>query len=236
MTEKQNLTMMVIGAHHDDNELVGGTMLLHKQQGWRVVSVTMTDGRWANGVVSDDNIAVRDQESREAMEILGAEPVFLRFTEGDFQATPEARLALIEDIRKYQPDVLITHPPQDYHSDHMNVSRVVLEAVFQSGNGCMKTKYAPFTPSKLYYCDAWFVPFEPDEYIDISEVFDRKIEALSCHKSQLPAEAVNSGDDMVTFATLRNRVYGIESGVRYAEAFRLVPRLCRQRLSRLLGG
>lgn len=229
--------MMVVGAHHDDNELVGGTMLLHKQQGWRVVSVVMTDGKYANGKACDSNITVRDQESREAMEVLGAEPVFLRFAEGDFQVTPEARLALIDEIRKYQPDVLITHPPQDYHSDHINVSRVVLEAVFQSGNACIETKHAPFTPSKLYYCDAWFVPFEPDEYIDISEVFDRKIEALSCHKSQLPAEVVEAGDDMVTLTTLRNRISGRESGARYAEAFRLVPRpWFGQRLNKLLGG
>ncbi len=29
-------TLMVVGAHHDDNELVGGTMLLHAQARWRV--------------------------------------------------------------------------------------------------------------------------------------------------------------------------------------------------------
>ena len=230
----ESKTIMAIGAHHDDNELSAGTLALHKEAGWRVISVVMADGLSIAGKVAQEHATIRDNESLEAAKMLGMECVFVKLSEGNLQSDSDTQVLLLEQIRKYAPQIVVTHPPCDYHSDHMNTSRCTLEAVLRAFNACVQTEHPPcFTP-KLYYSDAWFVPFLPDEYVDITKFIDLKRDMLGCHKSQLapcgPAE-----DDLLDMAVLQSRVRGVEAGVRYAEAFQLVPNLGSVRLCNLLG-
>lgn len=233
MLKNKAPTIMAVGAHHDDNELVAGTLALHKKAGWRVVSVVMCDGMYVAGKAAKEHIAIRDKESLKAAELLGAECVFLHLHEGNIQANEETHLTLMREIRKYAPDIVIAHPSHDYHLDHMNTGRCTLEAVHLSWNPCVQAELPVCTMPKLYYCDAWFVPFEADEYVDISEFIDLKLDMLRCHESQI--EQV-SGESLIEQARLQSRNRGFEAGVAYAEAFRLVPNLGSVRLSPLLGG
>jgi LmbE family N-acetylglucosaminyl deacetylase len=225
---------MAVGAHHDDNELVAGTLARHKQAGWRVISVVMTDGRAVAGKISDENIAVRDNESLAAAALLGMEPVFLRLREGNLTAADETVQVLVRILRKYQPDVVITHPPKDYHLDHMNTSQAVSDAVLRCGSICFDSDLPPCPAPILYYSAAWLVSFEPDEYVDISDFIDLKLDALRCHKSQIP-EDWKEEDTMLGQARRQCRMRGSESGVKYAEAFRRVPQVGNMRMSELLG-
>ena len=79
MVKDKGPTIMAVGAHHDDNELVAGTLALHKRAGWRVVSVVMSDGMYIAGKAAKEHITIRDKESLRAAELLGAECVFLHF-------------------------------------------------------------------------------------------------------------------------------------------------------------
>ena len=233
MVRDQGPTIMAVGAHHDDNELVAGTLALHKKLGWRVVSVVMSDGMYIAGKAAKDHIPIREKESLKAGELLGAECVFLHLQEGDIQVDRETCMALTREIRTYSPEIVITHPRHDYHVDHMNTSKCTLEAVHSSWNPCVQSEL-PFVPMpKLYYCDAWFVPFKADEYVDISEFIDLKLDMLRCHESQIDQV---SGENLVEQARIQSRHRGLEAGVAYAEAFRLVPNLGSVRLSSLLGG
>ena len=227
-------TIMAVGAHHDDNELIAGTLALHKEAGWRVISVVMINGLYIADKAAPEHAKIRENESLEAAKILDMECVFLKLPEGNLDPGSDTQMLLLEQIRKYAPQIVITHPPRDYHNDHMNTSRCTFEAVLKSWNPCVQTKHPPCPKPKLYYCDGWFVPFTPDEYVDISKFVELKRDMLGCHKSQLtpcdPAE-----DNMLDMAILRNRVRGVEAGVRYAEAFQLVPNLGSVRLCNLLG-
>jgi len=227
-------TIMAVSAHHDDNELIGGTLARHKEAGWRVISVVMTDGMYIAGKVAQEHAKIRENESLEAAKILDMECAFLKLSEGNLQSDSNTQILLLEQIRKFAPQIVVTHPPRDYHSDHMNSSRCTLEAVLKASSPCVQTEHPPCPTPKLYYCDAWFVPFSPDEYVDITKFIDFKRDMLRCHKSQLapcgPAE-----DNMLDMAILQSRVRGIEAGVGYAEAFQLVPNLGSLRLCNLLG-
>ena len=233
MAENERPTIMAVGAHHDDNELVAGTLALHKKGGWRVILVVMSDGMYIAGKAAKEHVAIRDKESLGAAELLGAECVFLHFDEGHLQANDEIRISLMKQIRKYAPQIVITHPDHDYHLDHMNTSRCTLEAVHLSWNPCVEPQLPACAMPKLYYCDAWFVPFEADEYVDISEFIDLKLDMLGCHESQVDQV---SGESMIEQARIQSRNRGLEAGVAYAEAFRLVPNLGSVRLSQFLGG
>jgi len=227
--------MLVVGAHHDDNELCAGTITRHIRAGWRVVSVVATNGRYTQSAVSDANIEIRNDESRAAAELLGVEPVFLGFHEGGFMDFEAARHALARCIRKYRPDVILTHPQRDYHTDHMVVSR----AVHDAWHICLTASFDCEEPimekcPDLYYCDAWFVPFEPDLYVDVADFMEIKAQALACHKSQLGPDGPAPGD-MIDMERVRARYRGIEGGMEFAEAFRFVPRLGKVRTAELLG-
>lgn len=225
-------TIMFIGAHHDDNELMAGTMARHREAGWRVVSVVITDGRWGRGTVSDENIEIRNEESREAAKLLGIEPVFLGFREAGFRNTPEAAETLVEQMVAYQPRVIVTHPPLDYHFDHMQTSACVRDASYLCMTSAIGGRPMP-RPPRLYYCDAWFLPFEPDVYVDVSAYESLKKEALAVHESQLPEDGRIAGS-MIEHEMVRARHRGIEAGCQLAEAYRIDRRLGDVRMAPLL--
>jgi LmbE family N-acetylglucosaminyl deacetylase len=140
------------------------------------------------------------------------------------ECTPRQRLLVVELIRRHRPKLIITHPPRDYHLDHEMTSHIVEQAVLQCHNACVETDSPPCAAMPLlYYCDAWFVPFEPDEYVDIGAHMDLKLRMLACHRSQLPEHGSEEGD-MLDLARLQSRYRGVEAAVRFAEAFRLAPR------------
>ena len=223
-------TLMLVGVHHDDNEgLAGGLICRHRKAGWRVVSVVMTNGRFSRGTFSEEHIEVRNRESLEAAKVLDMETVFLGFREAGFRATPEACDALVEQILRYRPKVIVTHPPRDYHFDHMSTSQCVLEATHL----CPLAGVADLPLPRLYYCDAVHMPFEPDVYVDISDFVETKSRAQACHASQFPKEGAGA-PTIIDLALAKARCRGIESGVRHAEAFRFVPKLAQARMAELL--
>lgn len=225
MSEGSKRSIMAIGAHHDDNELIAGTLSLHKSMGWNIISVVVTDGQWIRGKVAPEHVKIREAESVEAAALLGMQCVFLRLPEGQLQCSNAERRIIIEEIRKHQPEIVVTHPPHDYHIDHEMTSRVVEAAVAQSSNACVVTETVPCHARPiLYYSDAWFESFEPDEYVDITEQMDLKLRMLSCHRSQLPLHGSEEGD-MIDLARLQSRFRGVAAGVRYAEAFRIASRV-----------
>ncbi len=225
---------MAVGAHPDDNEIIAGTLAMHKKTGWRVVSVVMTDGMYIDGKAAKENIPIRERETIAAAEVIGSIPEFLHFKEGEFQPTEESRYALTRLIRKYAPEIIITHPPEDYHMDHISTSRCTREALHLSWNPTVEPETPVCAMPKLYYADPWFVPFTPDEYVDITGVFEQKIKAYSCHKSQLNNIGRNEGS-LIGVTEIRDQYRGIEAGVKYAEAFQLVPTFGSVRLTKLLG-
>jgi len=227
-------TIMFVGAHHDDNELMAGTIARHRGAGWNIVSMVMTNGSWTHKGVSDDNIEIRNDESRAAAELLGMESVFLGLHEGILEHTMETCRAVVAVLRRSRPDVVVTHPPRDYHADHMATSRTVEDAVYRAGCPAFDVPGPPHGGIQLYYCDAWAMPFEPDTYIDVTDYAELKREALACHKSQLVG-GVPTRSDMIDIELTRSRYRGFESGFDYAEAYRFVPRPGSIRNAELLG-
>jgi LmbE family N-acetylglucosaminyl deacetylase len=224
---------MLIGAHHDDNELMSGTIAQHRQAGWRVVSVVMTNGRWVRGDMDDKHIEIRNNESRDAAKLLDIEPVFLGFGEGVIRETEATCRGVITVIRKYRPTVVITHPPHDYHADHMATSRSVFDAMYRCDSVAYDCDEPPCPGPQLYYSDAWAMPFQPDVYVDVSAHVDLKRQALALHVSQITPQGPQHGD-MIDVEMTRARQRGIEAGVEYAEAYQFVPRPGHVRMANVL--
>ena len=222
---------MVIYAHPDDAEFgAAGTVARWTGEGVEVVYLLVTNG--ASGS-SDPNMTreklvdIRLQEQRDAANVLGVKEVIpLGFEDGYLYPTLELRKAVSREIRKFQPDVIITpHDPamrtwQTFyinHPDHIAVGEVVFRAINpDASSGLMFPELwqdeglQPFLPHALFVSN-----FEKGStYVDITDTIDRKIEALLCHRSQ-----IEKPGDIEPFVRERAKAIGQRAGYAWAEGF-----------------
>ncbi|NQV24871.1 MAG: PIG-L family deacetylase, partial [Rhodopirellula sp.] len=126
------LRILVIGAHPDDCEITcGGTAALYRQAGHVVRFVSLTNGESGHHkIFGDELIAIRRAEARAAAETIGIESEVLNFRDGRLEPSFDARCVLIRLIREFNPDLVLTHRPNDYHPDHRYTSQLVCDAAY----------------------------------------------------------------------------------------------------------
>ena len=141
----------------------------------------------------------------------------LKINSGD----PLQQEKLVEIVRIAQPDMIITHYPDDYMPDHCETSKLVFYASFASSCPNYRTQSSCFEPVvPIYYMEtAGAMGFIPEEYVDISDYLDLKLEAIRCHKSQAQWLDDHDGFNMEEFATVVGRLRGIQCNRQYAEGF-----------------
>jgi LmbE family N-acetylglucosaminyl deacetylase len=182
----------VIGAHPDDADfLAGGLTALLTAQGHLVKFVSVSNGNMGHQSILPEELAPRRfQEATNAAHVVGAEFECLYENDGMIYVTPSAVGKVIRCIRKFNPEVIITHRPYDYHRDHRYTGQLVMDSSYM----LMVPHYYPETlpqtrqlPFIFYGFDKFEQPspFRPDVIVDIGETYDVKIQGLSCHESQM---------------------------------------------------
>lgn len=226
---------LVIAAHPDDVDFgAAGTVATWAAEGTQVTYCLCTNGD-AGGfdpAVPRDQIAgIRQEEQRAAAKEVGAnDVVFLGYPDGQLAATFELRRDLSRVIRQVRPDrVLIQSPEISWdrlpasHPDHRAAGEAALAAVYPDARN-------PFTHTSLLEdegLDAWTVHDlwvmggpTPNHWVDITDVFDKKVAALRHHASQ-----TSHMDDLEGllhgWATNQAGAAGLPDG-RLAEPFRRV--------------
>jgi LmbE family N-acetylglucosaminyl deacetylase len=200
---------MVVMAHPDDAEFgCSGTVATWIRDGWDVYYVVCTD---ATGGGPDDATdlslaarqhtnATRKAEQREACAILGVKDViFLDKPDGILQPTIELRRDLVRLYRTYRPLRLICQSPERtwkpayligrYHPDHLAAGTAAMAAMYpasQNGWDFPELLAEGLKPHKIRELYVMGAP-EVNHAVDISAVFDLKVEALRAHRSQLAA-------------------------------------------------
>ena len=228
------MRILAIGAHSDDmDEFCGGTLALYVRQGHSVAICCLTDGR-ANGNVSpvEKLVETRKREFEASAALIGASQTFwLGFPVGRLERSMAARQVLEEIFIQYKPDVIITHPADDYHPDHTATHALVMDASQETWS---ESGYAA-----ILFCESeGGLNFIPDEYVDISAVFDLKLKMMDVHRSQwdwgpdpLTGKVENFLYDDVNAL---GRFYGMQVMVQYAEAFQVCRKMGRIRAARML--
>ncbi|HIJ65648.1 MAG TPA: PIG-L family deacetylase [Candidatus Hydrogenedentes bacterium] len=221
-------TVLAVGAHPDDVECYsGGTMLRLAHEGWRTVVCVATNGDKGHETLSSAELAqVRAQEANAAAEVLGAELIMLGFEDGRLEADITARDAAIDVFRRVRPDLVITHPPEDYHPDHLAISRLVADASYLASAPLIETGHPPAdAPFSIWLAEPYGgLDFVPERFMDITPFYDRKLEALGKHGSQLAWMRAHDGRDLRDMVRIMAEFRGLQSGVKYAEAFRTLRR------------
>jgi N-acetylglucosamine malate deacetylase 1 len=186
-----NLRILVIGAHPDDCEWVaGGITARYTRLGHHVKLVSLSNGDAGHLEMSGAPLARRRRdEAAAAAKALGAESLVLDHHDGTLLPTLELRSEVIQIIREYKPDLVMSHRPNDYHPDHRYTGVVVQDAINMVIVGNL-VPYAPalhYIPVMVYLWDHFQkpYPFIPDILVDIDEVYEQKIDGLHCHTSQM---------------------------------------------------
>jgi N-acetylglucosamine malate deacetylase 1 len=226
--------LLAVMAHPDDAEiLVGGTLFLLRDLGWELGILTMTAGDCGSATVSRREIAwIRYREAQKAASLLGASYSCAGLVDAEVFANAENFRRIVECMRQFDPDVVITHSPQDYMLDHEETSRLARGATFAIAVPNYDTRQNPpakisrATPA-LYYADAveGTEPLGqrllPHFYVDVTKQISKKREMLACHASQRDWLRSHHGlDEYLDQMTVWAAGFGRESGFEYAEGFR----------------
>lgn len=232
------MQVMGIGAHPDDLELLcGGTLARYSQEGHKVTMVSLTNGDKGHDSLPPQEIsAIRKEEFARSASIIKAQAFCMDISDEFLINDLKTRMLLVDVIRRFKPDLIITHAPSDCHVDHQNTSTLVFEAASLSFVPAVKTDYPAhpvFMP--IYYMDTLLgLSFIPEEFVDITEIFHVKKKMLLEHKSQLEMMSSRIGSDLVDVIEVASRFRGLQAGVKYAEAFRLLRAGLRTPTKRLL--
>ena len=184
------LRILVIGAHPDDCEYkAGGVAALYRQLGHQICFVSVTNGESGHHRLrGEELIRIRREEAAAAARVLGIEHQVLNHRDGALQPTLEARFELIGLIRRYRPDLILTHRPNDYHPDHRATSQLVCDSAYMVTVPPIVPEVPALrdNPVIAYLSDDFTrpYPFSPDVVVDIEPVIETAIEALACHRSQ----------------------------------------------------
>ena len=232
------MTILAFGAHPDDIELqCAGTLALYARQGHRVFMAVATNGDMGNFDIEPEELArVREREFRASCAVIGAIPIWMGYPDELLQNSIENRLRFVDVLRQVDPDLVITHGPNDYHPDHRYTNQLVWDALPLAGVGNLKTSL-PATRRQvaLYFMDnLGGVNFAPTELVDITETIAIKKEMLSQHASQLRIFQELLGVDLLDMVETIAKFRGYQAGSCYAEGFTKIEAWYRGVSRRLL--
>lgn len=232
--QRQTPSLLAVMAHPDDAEiLIGGTLLHLKELGWRLGIVTMTSGDCGSATHTKEEIArIRYNEAKAAADYLGAWYECAGLWDVEIFVNADSLRRVVELMRRFDPDVVITHAPVDYMLDHEETSRLARGAAFALAMPLYQTHSA--TPARpiahtpaLYYADpvegidAQGQRITPQFYVDITDTIEHKRELLSHHASQRDWLRAHHGvDEYLNRMTEWAARYGQECGCAYAEGLR----------------
>lgn len=202
------MRILAIGAHPDDLEIFCyGLLAAFKARGDELSLAVATDGAAGTVAGQDDSLAKRRaEETTTALLKLGA-PELLGLPDGALATAANGRKVIAEHIRRVAPDLIVTHDPTDYHTDHRVLSSLI-------------TELAGFSCAVLYADTLMGVGFTPQFYVDITAWQAEKQAAILAHESQVPQRFADG-------AALLNRFRAAQCNApdgHYAEAYRTSAR------------
>ena len=221
------LDILVLASHPDDAELgCGGTIARHVSLGHKVGIVDFTRGELGTRGTPQ----MREKEAADSARILGLSVrENLNLKDGFFQNDKENQMAVIKAIRKYRPEIVLANAVYDRHPDHGKGSELAYDSSFLAGLAKIETKddnlpQQPWRPNVVYhYIQSQSIP--PDFIIDISNFWEKKMEAVRAFKTQFydpaskEANTYISNPGFLKLLESRANEFGHAIGVIYGEGF-----------------
>jgi bacillithiol biosynthesis deacetylase BshB1 len=221
------LDILAFGVHPDDVELsCSGTLLAEKSKEKKIGIIDLTQGELGTRGTAN----TRMQEAHDAATILGVEiRDNLGMADGFFENNEENQRKVIAVLRKYQPDIILCNAPADRHPDHGRAADLIYTSAFLSGLAKIETKensslQKAWRPKYVfnYIQDRYF---HPDFVIDVTNFFEKKIEAIKAYKTQFhnpdskEPDTYISSPEFLESIIYRSKMFGKLIGVKHGEGF-----------------
>jgi bacillithiol biosynthesis deacetylase BshB1 len=223
------LDLLAFGVHPDDIELsCAGTLLVEKNNGKKVGIVDLTRGELGTRGTAE----TREEEAALSAKILGVDArENLDMADAFFRNDEENQRKIITVLRKYQPEIILCNSIEDRHPDHGRSAKLVADACFLSGLRKIETfegnkKQEVWKPKYVFnYIQDQYV--SPNFVIDISDVIEKKLEAIKAFKTQFFNGKEKDGEPQTYISTPeflesvinRTKMFGKMIGVKHAEGF-----------------
>lgn len=213
---------LAIAAHPDDLEITSGGLIAKlRERGYEVAMLDMVAGEAG----TQGSAEQRAKEAKCAAKVLGVSArINLGLSDAHLQPDLETRAALAQKIRDLKPQLVILPYWAQRHPDHRVTCEVGYDACFYAGLKKAKLSGEPHRPRKIIY-STYYATNAPAQFaVDISEQFERKLEAIRCYSSQFPPDGKTNrvfipGVDIFEYVRLRDRELGIRIRVDYAEGY-----------------
>lgn len=212
------MNILIIAAHPDDEILgMGGTIYKLRKEGHKIYLCIVTDGKCDTCGLKDRH-EKRKKSALKASKFLGIHGVyFLNFPDMKLDIVPQIEInkKLEELIKKIKPEIVYTVPDNDFHQDHKKVLECTL-VVTRPHSSNVKAVYMYEMPESTK------MGFNPNVYVNIEKEFNYKIKAFKMYDTeQQNFPFPRSLKGIESLAIYR----GIESGLKKAEAFRLIRKI-----------
>ncbi len=229
--------VLLFGAHPDDIEWgAGGIALLLEQKGISFALVDLTKGEMG----SRGTPAERASEAERAAEFLGGVPrENLALPDCGLVDAPETRRLIAGVIRRFRPALVLAPFWKDRHPDHVAAGRMVRNCSLYC---TLKNSPFPDAPHKpkgfLYFLLHHYT--RPSFVVDVSDVYEKKMELLRLHHSQFSKTAEQFGvvshgmSDYLFGLESRDRFFGSLIGRRHGEALVSDRPIALENVSRVL--
>ena len=221
--------ILAFGVHPDDVELgCSGTLIACVAQGKKVAVIDLTRGELGTRGTAD----TRKTEAANAAKVMGVHArENLEMADGFFQNDEANIRKVITALRKYRPEIVLCNAPEDRHPDHGRSSKLVADAAFLSGLRKIETSLDGkhqeiWRPAYVFhYIQDRYI--EPDFVVDISNVFEQRMEAVKSYTTQFynpgneddGPQTYISTPDFLESVISRARMMGKKIGVKYGEGF-----------------
>lgn len=225
-SEDDPLRVIAVFAHPDDADFkMAGTAIMMAQAGHKVKYVAITNGNAGHHEMGGGVLAKRRRaEAQEAAKRTGIEEYEVWDNDdAELMPTLKIRQDVIRAIREWEADVVLGLRPNDYHPDHRNAGKLVIDASYMVivPNVVSDTPPLENNPVFLYMQDGFTKPnpFSHDIVVGIDDVVEAKARGLDAHVSQVYEwmpwtmgilEQVPEGDDE-RFEWLKNTFLGWSS-------------------------
>jgi len=204
--------VLVLAPHPDDDVIgCGGAILYHLKNEDPVKVIYLTDG---SGGLPQQKMRLapsekrelkdkREDEAKQAAQALGLQDlVFWRFADGKFTLNKTTLKLMQGVLGDYRPEIIYAPAFSDPNSDHIETTKLLVEAIKTLG----------FDTTILSY-EVWS-PVFANRIVNVEKVYDKKIEALKAHQSQLECRGY-----FEAIVGLNQYRAGMYNAGKYAEAF-----------------
>lgn len=202
------MNILAIGPHPDDIEFgCGGSLLKYAACGHRIFLMVLTDGSFGG------DPGIRKTEQEDASRFIGARLFWGGYRDTELQGSRELIQKIDNVISEVKPDIVFLNFWADVHQDHRAAAQAAVSA-------------SRYIKEVLFYEVPSTQHFEPDIFVNIQDVLDRKIELLSLHASQVDRTRIENLSITESARSCAN-FRGFQGRVKYAEGFKSV-RLLRE--------